>query len=74
MKVEILENKLSSHGYYAEIGDRLTVPEEVGIDWCKNGWAKDLSGLISSTDRVVADVTINPIDMSITVSGEEANG
>jgi len=74
MKVEILEPKLSSHGFYAEAGDRLTVAEEVGTAWCQNGWAKDLSGQIGQSDRVVTDSTINPIDMSITVLGESANG
>jgi hypothetical protein len=74
MKVEILETKLSSHGFYAEAGDRLTVTDAVGATWCQNGWAKDLSGQIGQSDRVVTDSTINPTDMSITVLGESANG
>jgi hypothetical protein len=74
MKVEILEVKLSSHGYYAEAADRLTVPDDVGMTWCQNGWAKDLSGQINPSDRVVTDSTINPIDLSISVLGESANG
>ncbi len=74
MKVEILEAKLSSHGFYAEAGDRLTVTDAVGATWCQNGWANDLSGQTSPTDRVVTDSTINPTDMSITVLGESANG
>jgi hypothetical protein len=74
MKVEILETKLSSHGFYAEAGDRLTVTDAVGATWCQNGWAKDLSGQIGLTERVVTDNTINTTDMSITVSGESANG
>jgi len=74
MKVEILETKLSSHGFYAEAGDRLTVTDAVGATWCQNGWAKDLSGQISQSDRVVTDSIINPTDMSITVLGESANG
>jgi hypothetical protein len=74
MKVEILEAKLSSHGFYAEAGDRLTVTDVVGAAWCQNGWAKDLSGQTGLTERIVTDNTINPIDMSITVLGEAANG
>ncbi len=74
MKVEILETKLSSHGFYAEAGDRLTVSDVVGTVWCQNGWAIDLSGQVNSAEKVVGDTTINPIDMSITVLGESANG
>jgi len=71
MKVEVLETKLSSHGFYAEAGDRLTIPDLVGIAWCANGWAKDLSGAIPSTDRVVTNSVLNPEDVTITITGDE---
>ena len=49
MKVEILEQRLSSDGYVGEQGDRLTVPDEVGAKWCGLGWATDLAGAVATT-------------------------
>jgi len=59
MKVEILENKLSSDGFFGELGDRFTVPDEVGVKWCSLGWAKDLSGTIPTGDRKVINAQLD---------------
>lgn len=60
MKVEVTEKKLSSDGFIASEGDRLTVPDEVGQSWCKNGWAKDLDGVCPTGERNINPVSINP--------------
>jgi len=59
MKIEILENRLSSDGFVGELGDRFTVPDEVGAHWCSLGWAKDLSGQVATGERVVINASLN---------------
>lgn len=59
MKVEILENRLSSDGFVGELGDRFTVPDDVGSMWCAAGWAKDLSGQVATGERVVINASLN---------------
>ena len=63
MKVEILENKLSSDGFLGELGDRFTVPDEVGMKWCSLGWAKDLSGSIPTGERKVINAQLDVQDV-----------
>jgi len=65
MKVEILENRLSSDGFVGELGDRFTVPEYVGVKWCGLGWAKDLSGAVATGERKVinAELKVDNITM-----------
>jgi hypothetical protein len=66
MKVEILENRLSSDGFVGELGDRFTVPEDVGIRWCGLGWARDLSGAVATGERKVinAELKVDNITMN----------
>ena len=63
MKVEVLEVKLSSDGFVGEKGDMFTVPDDVGAAWCKNGWARDVSGTVETGERSTKPVTINPKKM-----------
>lgn len=51
--MEILENRLSSDGFVGELGDRFTVPDDIGLAWCSLGWAKDLSGAVATGERKV---------------------
>lgn len=51
MKVEILEEKLSSDSFVGEKGDRFTVPDDIGHRWCQLGWAKDLAGIVATGER-----------------------
>lgn len=69
MKVEILEQRLSSDGYAGEQGDRLTVPDEVGAKWCGLGWATDLAGVVATGERRVIDARL---DVQSAVSGHAA--
>ena len=59
MKIEILEQRLSSDGYVGEKGDRLTVPDEVGAKWCALGWASDLAGVVPTGERRVIDARLD---------------
>ena len=52
MKVEILEERLSSNGFQGEKGDRFTVSDEVGTRWCEAGWAKDMDGKCATGERI----------------------
>ncbi len=70
MKVEILENKLSSDGYSAELGDRLTVSDEIGKQWCAAGWVKDLSGEVATSDRVVIKAVLEPANVIISAQAQ----
>lgn len=73
MKVEILEVKLSSDGFSGEIGDRLTILDEVGNKWVQAGWAKDLSGVQQLGERIILNETIQP--NSVVINQEvETNG
>jgi hypothetical protein len=63
MKIEILENRLSSDGFVGELGDRFTVPDEVGAHWCSLGWAKDLSGAVPTGERIVINAALNVQDV-----------
>lgn len=60
MQVEILEKRLSSDGFVGSEGDRLTVPDEVGANWCGHGWAKDMAGVVSTAERNINPVEISP--------------
>lgn len=70
MKVEILENRLSSDGFVGELGDRFTVPDDVGAMWCAAGWAKDLSGQVATGNRVVINAALNVQDIISNQSSE----
>ena len=73
MKVEILEKKLKSHGYIFEQGDVVTVPDDVGVAWCGNGWAKDMDGNTPTAERNTKPVTINPKKLQHGQPMKEAN-
>lgn len=60
MKIEILEVKLSSDGFQGELGDRFTVPDDIGTNWCSYGWARDLSGQVPTGQRTIFGATISP--------------
>lgn len=72
MKVEVLEERLSSDGFIGEKGDIFTVPDEVGQCWCKAGWAKDLAGNVETGERNTKPVTINPKKMIHKQNAENA--
>lgn len=59
MKVEILEERLSSDGFVGEKGDRFTVPDDVGHQWCQLGWVKDMSGVVATGERKPGASKIN---------------
>lgn len=70
MKVEILEQRLSSDGFVGEFGDRFTVPDEVGKIWCKHGWAKDLSGEVATGERKVINAKLDIENISQSAKSE----
>ena len=63
MKIEILENRLSSDGFHGEPGDRFTVPDDVGARWCNLGWVKDLSGAVPTGERKIINASLNVQDV-----------
>ena len=58
MRVEITETKLRHHDketdkHYSQVrGDVITVPDHVGVLWCKYGWAKDVDGNVATGERI----------------------
>ena len=70
MKVEILEQRLSSDGFVGDLGDRFTVPDDVGRSWCKHGWAKDLSGEVATGGRKVIDAKLDIENVSQSAKSE----
>ncbi len=70
MKVEILEQRLSSDGFVGELGDRFTVPDEVGAAWCRHGWAKDLSGEVATGERKVINAKLDVDNISQSAKSE----
>lgn len=70
MKVEILEQRLSSDGFVGEIGDRFTVPDDVGASWCKHGWAKDLTGDVETGERKVINAKLDIDNISQSAKSE----
>jgi hypothetical protein len=58
MRVEITEKKLKDAGYDLVEGDTLTVPDELGADWCGRGWAKDTEGKVATGERIVQGATV----------------
>jgi hypothetical protein len=72
MKVEILEKRLTSDGFVGELGDRLTVPDEVGAKWCALGWATDLAGQVPTGERRVIDARL-AVDSAV-IGQEVRNG
>lgn len=56
MKVEILEECLKEtingeHRTFCK-EDVTNIPDNIGINWCQLGWAKDLSGDVKTEERV----------------------
>lgn len=78
MKIEVLEERLRStdpetgEHYNLEEGDRVTVSDACGREWCKHGWAKDLSGDVETGERVVRGVTVQPDNVNAATATEEA--
>jgi hypothetical protein len=60
MRVEILEERLSSDGYLLGKGDTITVPDECGGRWCAAGWAKDVEGKVATGERRTDNIAVNP--------------
>ena len=71
MRVEILELKLSSDGYSGTQGDRLTIPDEIGMKWCAAGWAKDLAGVVATGDRMVIKAVLEPAGAVVNPTSQE---
>lgn len=59
MRVQVLEQKLKSHGYSLVKDDTLTVPDEVGEAWCAHGWAKDTEGKVPTGERRVLNARMD---------------
>ena len=57
MRIEALE-RISSDGYVLEKDDVLTVPDEIGASWCRNGWGRDTSGAVETGERRVLDARL----------------
>jgi len=57
MRVEALE-RISSDGYSLEKDDVLTVPDEIGAAWCRNGWGRDTAGVVETGERRVLDARL----------------
>ena len=57
MRIEALE-KISSDGYVLEKDDILTVPDEIGAGWCRNGWGRDTAGAVETGERRVLDARL----------------
>lgn len=70
MKIEVLENRLSSDGFSGELGDRFTVPDNIGSKWCALGWAKDLSGSFPTGERKVINAELYVQDVQSSQSVE----
>jgi len=64
MQVEITEERLSSDGYNAVKGDRLTLPVNIGVMWCSRGWCVDVAEKVPTGERNINPVTINPKKIS----------
>ena len=73
MQVEALE-RIISDGRSLETGDRATVPDEVGRNWCRHGWAKDLAGQVATGERRVNKVVVEPHGSAHDQAADEASG
>lgn len=57
MKIEVLEDRLRSvdpetgERYNLEKGDRVTVSDACGAQWCALGWAEDMAGEVETGER-----------------------
>lgn len=60
MRVEITEKKLKDGGYDLVEGDTITVPDELGAEWCRHGWAKDTDGKVPTGERIVQGAEVQP--------------
>lgn len=64
MKVEITEVRLSDaheeRHYLQHEGDRITVPDALGLKWCSLGWAKDVDGNVPTGERKVTGAELKP--------------
>ena len=77
MRVTITEEKLSDQDpatgklYELARGDTLTVPDDIGIVWCRLGWAEDADGKVEAGERDPSSVVLNPHASRI---GQKAGG
>lgn len=51
MKVEVLEGGIKDAPYFCEPGDIVTIPDDLGKNWCSYGWAKDVDGVVPTGER-----------------------
>jgi hypothetical protein len=72
MRVEILEERLSSDGFAGVAGDILSVPDEVGARWCGLGWARDVAGAVATGERRVVRAVVTPHSAAHGQTAEEA--
>lgn len=57
MRIEALED-IKSGPYVVTAGDSITVPDELGAQWCARGWAKDTIGTVPTGERRVLDARL----------------
>lgn len=64
MRIEALEN-IKSDGYIVTAGDRITVPDDVGLKWIRLGWASDPTGVIPTGERIVLNALLSAESVEI---------
>lgn len=64
MKIEVTEKSLKDAGYALVEGDSITVPDDVGKEWCRLGWAKDVAGKVPTGERKVVGAELIPAKMT----------
>lgn len=64
MRIEALEN-IKSDGYIVTAGDRVTVPDDVGLKWIRLGWASDPAGVILTGERIVLNALLSPASIEV---------
>ena len=58
---------LKSRGYHLSPGDTITVPDEIGAEWCARGWASDADGLVPTGERKPGAQRLNPASVKAEV-------
>ena len=73
MKIEALED-IKSDRWDLTQGDFVTVPDDVGANWCARGWASDCAGLVPTGNRVVLNARVTVIPAIHSTDADQVGG
>jgi hypothetical protein len=72
MKFEAL-GPIKAAGYVLDAGDvKVNLPDELGAEWCAQGWGRDLDGIVPTGELKILDARLSVQPTVFSVSAPDA--